>query len=213
MTHSSAFQQSVPANSVELDNLDLKITANLLVICELLVINLIKFGQVTYPSVLSLYNQVPEKMSLMTFKQKVKKLTECLIIEKLPRSDTQPLLFDINNNLLHFILIISQPELNIRMQIQNQLAEEPDDSFLQQLTTSRERLEDIIESITNEQETVKELSEEFLNKFPVSIIDESSPESLEIEMVEFIDWFVGEELLSLPEQLEELLRQTRSEVG
>ncbi len=205
MTHTSAFQQSVPANSVELDNPDIKITANLLVICELLVNNLIKFGQVTYPSVLSLYNQVLEKMSLMTFKQKVKKLTEWLIIEKLPRSDTQPLLFEINNNLLQFILIISQPEFNIKMQIQSQLAEEPDDSFLLQLKTSKKHLETIIERVTNKQETVKELSEEFLDKFPVSIIDESSPESLEIEMAEYIDRFVGEELLSLPEHLEELL--------
>ncbi|MBK5114877.1 MAG: hypothetical protein JJE41_14730 [Candidatus Heimdallarchaeota archaeon] len=195
----------LPINDFRLNKFDFKISENAQFLLNFLVDYFIIHSQLVIPSVKYLDDLFKSFISVRTTQRVINILTNLKILQKCPRSTTQPLALDINNCLLRFILTISQPKLDIKKQIQNQLAEKLDDSFLQQITTSRKHLEDIIENVTNEQETVKELSEEFLDKFPVSIIDESSPESLNIEMAEYIDRFVGEELLSLPEHLEELL--------
>ncbi len=67
------------------------------------------------------------------------------------------------------------------------------------------RLETLIDKLTNKYETVQELCAFFLNEFPVTIVSECSSDELEVHMRESIEWFVGEEHLSLSNQIEELL--------
>ena len=106
MVNSSSSHQTALLKLKESIKPNLRITSNMQIVCELLQINLINYGQITYPSLLSLYNQVSEKMCLMTFKQTIKKLVELLILEKLPRTKTQPLAVNVNNCPLRFILAI-----------------------------------------------------------------------------------------------------------
>jgi len=205
MVNSSSSHQTALLKLKELIKPNLKINSNMQIVCELLQINLINNGQVTYPSLLSLYNQVSEKMCLMTFKQTIKKLVDLQILEKLPRTKTQPLALNVNNCSLHFILVIHQTVLNFSKQIQYRLSKKINDYYLQQIITSRKRLETLIDRLTNKHETVQELCEFFLTKFPVTIVSECSSDELELHMRESIEWFVGEEPLSLSNQIEELL--------
>ena len=205
MVNSSSSHQTALLKLKESIKPNLRITSNMQIVCELLQINLINYGQVTYPSLLSLYNQVSEKMCLMTFKQTIKKLVELQIIEKLPRTKTQPLAVNVNNCPLRFILAIHQTVINFTKQIQYRLSKKIDDYYLQQLVTSRMRLETLIDRLTNKHETVQELCEFFLTEFPVTIVSECSSDELDARMRESIEWFVGEEHLSLSNQIEELL--------
>ncbi len=184
---------------------DTKIGKNTYLLLTFLVNCLISDDQYVIPSIKFIENHLKSLISTRTIKRMVKTFVELEILQKYPRSTTQTLAVNLNNNLLRFILIINQPDLDLSKHIQSKLSEELKDSFLQQLIACKRNLEDLIDSLTNTQKTVQELCEHFLYKFPPSIVNECLSDELEVQMRETFDWFVGEELLTLPKQLEVLL--------
>ncbi len=184
---------------------DFKISKSTQFILDFLVKDFVTYSQYVIPSVKYLEDHLEPSISVRTIKRVIRTLVDLKILQKRPRSTTQPLVLDINNCLLRFILAINQPKFDLPKQLQSQLNEELNDSFLQQLITCRKHIESLIDSLTNKHATVQELCEYFLDSFPASSIIGCPPVELEVYMKESLEWFVGEELLSLPKQLEELL--------
>ena len=184
---------------------DFKINKSALLLLNFLVNDLITHYQCIIPSVKYIEDRLETNITSLTVKRAVKFLVELDILQKYPRSSTQPLALDLNNYLLRFIHAINQPDLDIQKQIQSQLNEEFDDSFLQEVFSCRKQLENLIDNLSNTNETIQEFCEYFLDNFPISVVNEYPSDELEGLMRNSFEYLVGEEFLSLPEQIKELL--------
>ncbi|MHA1185441.1 MAG: hypothetical protein ACTSXA_12655 [Candidatus Heimdallarchaeota archaeon] len=184
---------------------DFKISKSTLFLLTFLVNDLVTHYQYVIPSVKYIENRLETNITSITVKRAIKFLAELGILQKYPRSSTQPLALDLNNCLLRFILAIKQPELIIQKQIQNQLNEDLDDSFLKEVISCRKQLESLSDNLTNSKKTVHEFCEYFLDNFPCSIVNEYPSDELEVRMRNSFEYLVGEEILSLPEQIKGLL--------
>lgn len=184
---------------------NIKVTKNTRLMIEFLANYYIDKNQSVIPSVKFLETHLHSSISPRSIKYVTDTLVGFHILKKNTRSMTQPLEININNPLLRFLLLIDQPQFDMQKELENRLSTEPDDSFLQQLTNCRKHFDSLIDWLNNEKETVQELCEYFLEKFPVTILSDYSSDELIIHMKQALDWFVSEELLLLPEQLEKLI--------
>lgn len=185
---------------------DIKVTKNTRLMIEFLTNYYIDKNQSVIPSVKFLETHLHSSISPRSIKYVTDTLVCFHILKKNTRSTTQPLEININNPLLRFLLLIDQPQFDIQKELENKLSIETDDSFLQQLTICIKHFDSLIDWLSNEEETVQELCEYFLEKFPVTILSDYSSDELIIHIKQALDWFVGEELLLLPEQLEKLIQ-------